>query len=169
MDKRRRKQPKLNNSCNSEVEVSSIEWEFINMSEQEEDLISRMYKLVGDRWGLIAGRIPGRKAEEIERFWIMRHTQVFANKRKDELPNTNPTPPVFSTTPFKPNTSRPFTPPPPPPACNMKAALTSPPPPTSSPEYAVVHTKSEFEVRATGGTGGGIFQTEIMSLRKKKG
>lgn len=31
-------------------EVSSIEWEFINMSEQEEDLIYRMYKLVGDRW-----------------------------------------------------------------------------------------------------------------------
>ncbi|KAH0980158.1 hypothetical protein GBA52_007335 [Prunus armeniaca] len=43
------------------------------MSEQEEDLICRMYKLVGDRWGLIAGRIPGRKAEEIERFWLMRH------------------------------------------------------------------------------------------------
>lgn len=31
------------------AEVSSIEWEFINMSEQEEDLIYRMYKLVGDR------------------------------------------------------------------------------------------------------------------------
>ncbi|KAL2347970.1 hypothetical protein Fmac_001970 [Flemingia macrophylla] len=55
-------------------EVSSNAWEFIHMSEQEEDLIRRMYKLVGDRWNLIAGRIPGRKAEEIERFWIMRHT-----------------------------------------------------------------------------------------------
>lgn len=31
------------------TEVSSIEWEFINMTEQEEDLIYRMYKLVGDR------------------------------------------------------------------------------------------------------------------------
>ena len=31
------------------AEVSSFEWEFINMSEQEEDLIFRMYKLVGDR------------------------------------------------------------------------------------------------------------------------
>ena len=30
-------------------EVSSIAWEFINMTEQEEDLIYRMYKLVGDR------------------------------------------------------------------------------------------------------------------------
>ncbi|KAG2284896.1 hypothetical protein Bca52824_044500 [Brassica carinata] len=29
-------------------EVSSIEWEAVKMSEEEEDLISRMYKLVGD-------------------------------------------------------------------------------------------------------------------------
>ncbi|KAJ9171494.1 hypothetical protein P3X46_014855 [Hevea brasiliensis] len=78
MDRRRRKQPR---SCSEEV--SSIEWEFINMSEQEEDLIYRMYKLVGDRWALIAGRIPGRKAEEIERFWIMRHGEVFASRRKE--------------------------------------------------------------------------------------
>ncbi|MBA0731649.1 hypothetical protein Golax_022574 [Gossypium laxum] len=65
------------------AEVSSIEWEFINMSEQEEDLIYRMYKLVGDKWALIAGRIPGRKAEEIERFWIMRHGEGFANRRRE--------------------------------------------------------------------------------------
>lgn len=32
-----------------DAEVSSIEWEFIEMSEQEEDLIRRMYCLVGDR------------------------------------------------------------------------------------------------------------------------
>ncbi|XP_021911750.1 transcription factor TRY isoform X2 [Carica papaya] len=70
------------------LKVSSIEWDFIKMSEQEEDLIYRMYKLVGERWGLIAGRIPGRKAEEIERFWIMRHGEVFANKRK-ELKKSN--------------------------------------------------------------------------------
>ncbi|KAJ8748517.1 hypothetical protein K2173_003416 [Erythroxylum novogranatense] len=80
MDKRRRKQTKTSN-CSSE-EVSSIEWEFINMTEQEEDLIYRMHKLVGHRWGLIAGRIAGRKAEEIERFWLMRHGEVFASRRK---------------------------------------------------------------------------------------
>ncbi|KAL9674373.1 hypothetical protein QQ045_030645 [Rhodiola kirilowii] len=44
------------------------------MTEQEEDLIDRMYKLVGPRWDIIAGRIPGRRPEEIERFWIMRET-----------------------------------------------------------------------------------------------
>nr|AYP18835.1 transcription factor TRY [Platanus x hispanica]AYP18841.1 transcription factor TRY [Platanus x hispanica] len=80
MDKRRRKQAKT--SHNDSEEVSSIEWEFINMTQQEEDLIYRMYRLVGDRWHLIAGRIPGRKAEEIERFWIMRHGEGFAGKRE---------------------------------------------------------------------------------------
>nr|QDO71759.1 TRIPTYCHON [Aristolochia ringens] len=80
MDKRRRKQAKTV-GYESE-EVSSIEWDFIDMTEQEEDLIYRMYKLVGDRWALIAGRIPGRKPEEIERFWIMRHAEGFEGKRK---------------------------------------------------------------------------------------
>ncbi|KAK8494658.1 hypothetical protein V6N13_032173 [Hibiscus sabdariffa] len=80
MDTRRRKQA----SSHCSQEASSIEWEFINMSEQEEDLIYRMYKLVGDKWGLIAGRIPGRQAEEIERFWIMRHGEAFANRRRDQ-------------------------------------------------------------------------------------
>ncbi|XP_043693004.1 transcription factor TRY-like isoform X2 [Telopea speciosissima] len=79
MDKRRRKQAK---TVKYDSEVSSIEWEFINMTEQEEDLIYRMYRLVGDRWHLIAGRIPGRNAEEIERFWIMRHGEGFSGRRK---------------------------------------------------------------------------------------
>ncbi|KAH8516923.1 hypothetical protein H0E87_005039 [Populus deltoides] len=83
MDRRRKKQAKTTTYC-SDQEVSSIEWEFINMSEQEEDLIYRMYKLVGDRWALIAGRIPGRKAEEIERYWIMRHCEGFASRRKEQ-------------------------------------------------------------------------------------
>ncbi|KAK4266970.1 hypothetical protein QN277_023824 [Acacia crassicarpa] len=83
MDECRRKQEKTERSNSEGQEVSSIEWDFINMSEQEEDLIYRMYKLVGDRWSLIAGRIPGRKAEEIERFWIMRHSQMFASRRQN--------------------------------------------------------------------------------------
>ncbi|CBI22545.3 hypothetical protein AAG906_008871 [Vitis piasezkii] len=82
MDRRRRKLPKIAAPSQSE-EVSSIEWEFINMSEQEEDLIYRMYRLVGDRWDLIAGRIPGRKPEEIERFWIMRNRQGYAERGKE--------------------------------------------------------------------------------------
>lgn len=36
------------------------------------------------RWDLIAGRIPGRKAAEIERFWIMRQGQVSVEGRKEQ-------------------------------------------------------------------------------------
>ncbi|XP_010510362.1 PREDICTED: MYB-like transcription factor TCL1 [Camelina sativa] len=61
-------------------EVSSLEWEFINMTEQEEDLIFRMYKLVRDRWDLITRRVVGREAKEIERFWIMKNSDYFSHK-----------------------------------------------------------------------------------------
>ncbi|AEE81976.1 putative myb-like protein [Arabidopsis thaliana] len=71
---RRTKQPKTNSIVtSSSEEVSSLEWEVVNMSQEEEDLVSRMHKLVGDRWELIAGRIPGRTAGEIERFWVMKN------------------------------------------------------------------------------------------------
>lgn len=39
------------------------------------------FLLLGFRWDLIAGRIPGQKAEVLERFWIMRHCDAFAEKR----------------------------------------------------------------------------------------
>ncbi|EOY23462.1 hypothetical protein QUC31_008272 [Theobroma cacao] len=78
---RRRKQPKI--TTREYEEVSSIEWEFIKVTEQEEDLIYRMHRLVGERWDLIAGRIPGRKAEEIERFWIMQNNEGFAQRRRE--------------------------------------------------------------------------------------
>lgn len=46
----------------------------LEFSEDEETLIIRMFNLVGERWGLIAGRIPGRTAEEIEKYWTTRHS-----------------------------------------------------------------------------------------------
>ncbi|EOA38963.1 hypothetical protein CARUB_v10011382mg [Capsella rubella] len=66
-------------ASSSDQEVSSLEWEEIAMAQEEDDLICRMYKLVGERWDLIAGRIPGRTAEEIERFWVMK------NHRRSQL------------------------------------------------------------------------------------
>ncbi|KAI9128279.1 hypothetical protein K1719_001272 [Acacia pycnantha] len=41
----------------------------LEFSEDEEALIARMFRLVGNRWSLIAGRIPGRTAQEIEKYW----------------------------------------------------------------------------------------------------
>ncbi|KAE8689830.1 Transcription factor CPC [Hibiscus syriacus] len=46
----------------------------LKFSEDEESLILRMYNLVGERWVLIAGRIPGRTAEEIEEYWNTRYS-----------------------------------------------------------------------------------------------
>ncbi|CDP11798.1 unnamed protein product [Coffea canephora] len=44
----------------------------LHFSEDEEILIIRMFNLVGKRWSLIAGRIPGRTAKEIEEYWNTR-------------------------------------------------------------------------------------------------
>ncbi|GKA30432.1 Myb-like transcription factor ETC1 isoform X1 [Tanacetum coccineum] len=44
----------------------------LEFSEDEKSLITRMYKLVGERWSLIAGRIPGRTADEIKEYWTSR-------------------------------------------------------------------------------------------------
>ncbi|XP_061979447.1 MYB-like transcription factor ETC1 [Populus nigra] len=44
-----------------------------DFSEDEENLIARMFGLVGKRWSLIAGRIPGRTAEEIEKYWTSKY------------------------------------------------------------------------------------------------
>jgi len=45
----------------------------MDFSEDEEDLISRLYNLLGQRWALIAGRIPGRTADEIEKYCCKRY------------------------------------------------------------------------------------------------
>ncbi|KAJ0960800.1 hypothetical protein J5N97_001301 [Dioscorea zingiberensis] len=48
-----------------------------DMSPEEEDLIRRLHRLLGDRWGLIAGRLPNRKAEEVENYWKMKQMDSF--------------------------------------------------------------------------------------------
>ncbi|XP_073107313.1 transcription factor MYB114-like [Elaeis guineensis] len=38
-------------------------------AEEETDLIVKLHKLLGNRWSLIVGRLPGRTANDIKNYW----------------------------------------------------------------------------------------------------
>ncbi|OAY60068.1 transcription factor MYB3 isoform X1 [Manihot esculenta] len=63
-----------------------------NISDEEEDLILRLHKLLGNRWSLIAGRLPGRTDNEIKNYWNSHLSKKINKKEKasDESPSTQP-------------------------------------------------------------------------------
>ncbi|KAL5056345.1 hypothetical protein RYX36_037027 [Vicia faba] len=63
-----------NNVSSDSTDQQSSQGSNVEFSENEEMLITMVYNLVGERWSLIAGRIPGRTAEEIEKFWNSRYS-----------------------------------------------------------------------------------------------
>ncbi|KAG2333025.1 hypothetical protein Bca52824_004205 [Brassica carinata] len=62
------------------------------MSPQEQDLIIRMHKLLGNRWSLIAGRLPGRTDNEVKNYWNT-HLNKKSNSRKQNAPESVEAPP----------------------------------------------------------------------------
>nr|AIS35929.1 MYB transcription factor 12 [Phalaenopsis equestris] len=66
-----------------------------NFSEEEEDLIIRLHKLIGNRWSLIAGRIPGRTDNEIKNYWNTTLGKKLRNQQRQTkvdaaLPTSSP-------------------------------------------------------------------------------
>ncbi|KAI4355263.1 hypothetical protein L6164_004053 [Bauhinia variegata] len=58
-----------------------------NITAEEDDLIIRMHSLLGNRWSLIAGRLPGRTDNEIKNYW---NTHLSKRLRKQGTdPNTH--------------------------------------------------------------------------------
>ncbi|GLJ47493.1 hypothetical protein SUGI_1002530 [Cryptomeria japonica] len=50
-----------------------------NISQDEEELIIRLHRLLGNRWSLIAGRLPGRTDNEIKNYWNTHLSRKLAN------------------------------------------------------------------------------------------
>ncbi|XP_068655588.1 transcription factor MYB1-like [Aristolochia californica] len=52
----------------------------------EVDLIIRLHKLLGNRWSLIAGRIPGRTANDIKNFWNSHLSKKLNSENSSTIP-----------------------------------------------------------------------------------
>ncbi|XP_057430642.1 transcription repressor MYB5-like [Lotus japonicus] len=78
----------------------------------EEDLILRLHRLLGNRWSLIAGRIPGRTDNEIKNFWNTHLSKKLISQGIDPRTHKPLNPelsiPSSSTTPPPPPPSKPL-------------------------------------------------------------
>ncbi|XP_021293767.1 transcription factor TT2-like [Herrania umbratica] len=61
-----------------------------NISPDEEELIIRLHKLLGNRWSLIAGRLPGRTDNEIKNYWNTNIGKKLQDKQSHSLSNRRP-------------------------------------------------------------------------------
>ncbi|XP_071694867.1 transcription factor MYB90-like [Rutidosis leptorrhynchoides] len=57
-----------------------------DFGEDEVDLILRLHKLLGNRWSLIARRIPGRTANDVKNYW---NTHIRSNIKKQRKESKN--------------------------------------------------------------------------------
>nr|AFN25407.1 R2R3 MYB transcription factor [Rubus hybrid cultivar] len=69
-----------------------------DFSENEVDLMIRLRKLLGNRWSLIAGRLPGRTSNDVKNYWSARR------RRKIDfgVPKDNEPPKITKTTIIRP-------------------------------------------------------------------
>nr|AFJ53054.1 tannin-related R2R3 MYB transcription factor [Trifolium arvense] len=62
-----------------------------NISPDEEELIIRLHKLLGNRWSLIAGRLPGRTDNEIKNYWNTNLGKKVKDLDQQNTNNSSPT------------------------------------------------------------------------------
>lgn len=71
-----------------------------NISPDEKDLIIRLHRLLGNRWSIIAGRLPGRTDNEIKNYWKTRMTKKMVSvtqsqhKSRKNLKTVSKSPPM---------------------------------------------------------------------------
>ncbi|TXG68371.1 hypothetical protein EZV62_003306 [Acer yangbiense] len=58
-----------------------------NISHDEEELIIRLHKLLGNRWSLIAGRLPGRTDNEIKNYWNTNFGKKLQDHHQQQIPS----------------------------------------------------------------------------------
>ncbi|XP_027351421.1 transcription factor MYB90-like [Abrus precatorius] len=54
-----------------------------DFSEDEIDLMIRLHKLLGNRWSLIAGRLPGRTPNDVKNYWNTYMRRKIESQKKD--------------------------------------------------------------------------------------
>ncbi|CAH8384505.1 unnamed protein product [Eruca vesicaria subsp. sativa] len=59
------------------------------LSSDEVDLLSRLHKLLGNRWSLIAGRLPGRTANDVKNYWNTHMSKKSYPSCKSEIKEGN--------------------------------------------------------------------------------
>ncbi|CAL0299035.1 unnamed protein product [Lupinus luteus] len=52
-------------------------------TEEEVDLMIRLHKLLGNRWSLIAGRLPGRTANDVKNYWNTHIQKKLSSQNED--------------------------------------------------------------------------------------